>query len=848
MAQRPSDAGPEADATHAPSSDRPPAEPFAETMTRVPREVLDRVAASRGVLIRAALVESAARAIPLAGGASLVVAGLWWALAGAVQPSDQLQAWIAPSAVAMAFALVIGLSLARRARRLPSSLTAAIELDAAADTRSAFASSLELAGTRDRGAFEDWALRVAAEQARRTDLAPPPTPSLRTFARPAGIGHALLAAAVAFSLVASPRSWSEATAAPPAAEAFDLAEVQAAQEAIESVRTRIHDATGGQTAQADDDFFDSLEAELEEGLRDPDEALARAAERLDELADEADTEAERADATRDTAAESLAELEPEEFQSARDLADALADGDFNRAAQEAAALENQADDPSTQDELRSLADQLDRAADRAADRPDAEAIEGDLRDIADQLREQADTPPPPPADPLPSQSTPDTAPDPLTNPQTDPPADDEPREDQPRAPQTNEPPPAAPEQTPDSNEPQTDRNDQTDRQPETEQQQTDDQTDDQPNEQDQQGQQEPGSDQGSSENQEDEAQEDSEQPDRSAPRERPTEAPSGGDQEGQEPRPEDPQPDQPGEQPDAAPEQSPPADPSPQDQAPQDQPAPPDQQPPPEQQPGDQPEPDPNDSGDADNNPDSPGESAPRPGAPNPAQPGSNQPDPDAPPSPGNPDQPGPGADPTNPGGNPAPGDSDGPPSPGGQGDGVDDTEPATPRALDRLAEQQRRAEDLRRLADDLRDSSDRLLDPDADPNDAEPLIPGDGEGPLPGADPWSGPTELVDARDDAPSAGEPERVVSEWFRDPEGRPVEAGAPSSAPDVMRRAAGDAERAIEQQAVPRRHEDLIRRVFRRYAERAGDAARSAADADASSDPAPARDASDASDAD
>ncbi|MEO1512567.1 MAG: hypothetical protein AAFU70_10865 [Planctomycetota bacterium] len=102
------------------------------------------------------------------------------------------------------------------------------------------------------------------------------------------------------------------------------------------------------------------------------------------------------------------------------------------------------------------------------------------------------------------------------------------------------------------------------------------------------------------------------------------------------------------------------------------------------------------------------------------------------------------------------------------------------------------------------------------------------GEPLPPTTDPWSGDTELVDARDrDADDTRE--RVVSEWFKDPEGRPLDAAAPAEAREAIRRAARDAERAVEQQTVPRRYEDLVRRVFERYARRADDAASEATDA-------------------
>jgi hypothetical protein len=81
------------------------------------------------------------------------------------------------------------------------------------------------------------------------------------------------------------------------------------------------------------------------------------------------------------------------------------------------------------------------------------------------------------------------------------------------------------------------------------------------------------------------------------------------------------------------------------------------------------------------------------------------------------------------------------------------------------------------------------------------------------------GETQPVDARRGPESnARPPERVIAEWYSD---KPVDRTA-GSAPDpgqAMRAAAAGAERAIEQQAVPPRYSDLVRRVFRRYSEEA-----------------------------
>jgi hypothetical protein len=80
------------------------------------------------------------------------------------------------------------------------------------------------------------------------------------------------------------------------------------------------------------------------------------------------------------------------------------------------------------------------------------------------------------------------------------------------------------------------------------------------------------------------------------------------------------------------------------------------------------------------------------------------------------------------------------------------------------------------------------------------------------------GPTTPVDARQPATVSGNekpPERTVAEWYSD---KPSASGARGAASDEpFKQAAQGAERAIERQEVPGRYQDLVRRVFKRYAE-------------------------------
>jgi hypothetical protein len=83
---------------------------------------------------------------------------------------------------------------------------------------------------------------------------------------------------------------------------------------------------------------------------------------------------------------------------------------------------------------------------------------------------------------------------------------------------------------------------------------------------------------------------------------------------------------------------------------------------------------------------------------------------------------------------------------------------------------------------------------------------------------PHRGGVEPVDARRPPPSPREQprERVLAEWFGEGEEQPgdVSRGIPV---DALRQAAQSAERGLEQQPIPPRYSDLVRRVFRRYSE-------------------------------
>lgn len=77
-----------------------------------------------------------------------------------------------------------------------------------------------------------------------------------------------------------------------------------------------------------------------------------------------------------------------------------------------------------------------------------------------------------------------------------------------------------------------------------------------------------------------------------------------------------------------------------------------------------------------------------------------------------------------------------------------------------------------------------------------------------------------MDARNGASS---PERTIAEF--DPSGPSPRGGGSGSLAQGIREAAAGAERAVEQQAVPQRHADLVKRVFGKFARHLGEPAAS-----------------------
>lgn len=122
-------------------------------------------------------------------------------------------------------------------------------------------------------------------------------------------------------------------------------------------------------------------------------------------------------------------------------------------------------------------------------------------------------------------------------------------------------------------------------------------------------------------------------------------------------------------------------------------------------------------------------------------------------------------------------------------------------RALREAAERDQRSQNQRDTSEQLERIARQIASPDhpLDQSGADvPSMIEDVQGPRPREPIGSG------------------RIVSERPSDPNARP--ARVEPITPARLREAASGAERAIEQQAVPDRRSDLVRRVFRRYSER------------------------------
>lgn len=759
--------------------------------------VAHTVAGARRRLGLALLVATAGRTLAIAGSiaALLVIAlKLFAAPLGLADPGPL--GWAALIAAPLLIALAAATLAARR--RWPSRIASASALDALSGTHDLLGSSLALSARDNPGPFERLTLHEAAQAATRATtkgLAP------LAFGTPwaVGLGTAALAALLAWfapmrpAPLPGPAPLVRATS--PEAAAAATAKLDEAQEALEAA------ASTGQVSPQQLAAIDELERELAEGLREPEDALAAAAETLQRSAEEAAKRAQRDQLASDAVRERLSSVKPGEFESARELAESLAEGDLQSAADEAERLLEGAQ-PAPSQERQQLADELRRLADEIQQTPpDPNAAE-----------------PPPPPPPPPS-----------------------PEEIQQQLEREGVPPEDARQQAEEIHRQQQTEHErqQTEQQSQQDAQRLADELRKQadelspPDPAPQPPQSEPSESPESSENQNQPQSQPQPSPTGEAPKTDPAGTPEGEQQPspGEQPNPGEGQP-KPGE-----------GQPQPGEGQPQPgkgQPQPGEGQP----QPGEgQPQPGEGQPQPGEGQP-QPGEGQPQPGDGQP-QPGEGQPQPgEGQPQPGTQGQPTPGTTPqpsNQPGTQPAtqPGES-----PSAQ-PGSDSSQPGSPtggaegegtglgNALRQLAERQQSAKDAQNTAHDLQRKADELTGQSPGGDQLQGLTD-----QLTSEQSWQGQTEFLDARADDPPDPEQESIIAEWLN-PSAKPE--GAPASGridpAQTVRQAEQRAQRALEQQAVPRRHADLIKRVFGRYAERAQDAAPASAPPPADAEDAP-----------
>lgn len=156
-------------------------------------------------------------------------------------------------------------------------------------------------------------------------------------------------------------------------------------------------------------------------------------------------------------------------------------------------------------------------------------------------------------------------------------------------------------------------------------------------------------------------------------------------------------------------------------------------------------------------------------------------------------------------------------------------------QVLERLAKEQSRGREARERAEDMRRAARELLE-SASPQEREAMerwalekMRERGQPSPLSRESWQPTHDTFDVRPAESPAEADERVIARWFSDEGVDRTGAVTHREAARTIQEAQKGAEQAIERQAVPRRHADLVRRVFQRYSERAGPAAIDAPDA-------------------
>jgi len=733
------------------------------TARTAPRAVSTSVASARRKLGTALFVSKLGPALAIAGAAAAVlvfVVKVWGSRLGLGELG--LVGWAGLVLLPIVIAVLWAGLIARRL--WPSAIASASQLDEASNTHDLFGSSLAFSARAEVGAFERWAIRdaeAAADSAATSEVG-----ELR-FGTPWIVGFGTVALAGVLAWLAPMREPPLPGPSPivraQSAEAVNEAasKVAKAKEAIEAA------ATTGQVSDQELAAIEELERELAEGLREPEEAVAAAAQTLQRSADEAAKRAERERAMSEAVRERLSSISPESLGDASQLAEDLSSGDFEAAAAEAERLLDAMQNASAEEreqlanELRELAEQIEQ-----------QQSEEEQSEAEDPAQQEEPTPEPAP-------ETPEEIRDQLER-EGVPPEDaqrlaDEIHEEQQRKQEQQQTEDEASERASEIAEELRQEAEELSPSEESDPSQQNpagDQNDQQQgNEQGQEGepkpepgQQQEGAEQGQGEQQS--GQEGQEQSGSESEQKKESGEQQGeGQQQGEEKQGESKEGQQQeggeGENPKEGQGQG-------QEQGQQSQ--------------GD---------GQGESEGQEPGS---QPGGQQGTQPG---------------DQPG-----TQEGQGQQSGEG------GGQGQGQGDSEPkGIGNKLRQMAQQQKQANESGDSARNLQKQADDLTGGQSGGEGLRDLTD-----QLPPATPWEGQTEFVDARPEGQPEPEREQIISEWFN-PSAKPGEE-TPTGRINpgrTVRLAEERAQRALEQQAVPRRHADLIKRVFDRFGERARQAA-------------------------
>lgn len=361
---------------------------------------MPKVAAARRRIGQAILVHLLGPALLVAGAASLFLV-LVVKFFGTRLGFGELGVvgWVC--VVALPLVVGGGYAFVRSRRRWPSLIHAASRLDEVSGTHDAIGSSMTIASRGGLKGFESIAVRrgeAAIGSAHVKDVAKFEFGPLWY----ASAGSVLLAGLLAWL---APMREIELAGPQPVVRVQSPAATDEAAEKIAEVKESIEAAASvGQASDEQIEAIEELERELMEGVREPEDAVAAAAETLERAADEAAERARRERLESDALREKLNQIDSEDFGAAKGLADDLSAGDFESASEKAQQLlEEMQQDPERAEEiaqeLQELADQISRdEADQAQPDQPQETPQPDQVPTAEEIRDQLEREGVPPED------------------------------------------------------------------------------------------------------------------------------------------------------------------------------------------------------------------------------------------------------------------------------------------------------------------------------------------------------------------------------------------------------------------------------------------------------------------